>query len=202
MTRIFMKISIDKIILVTALHTNEIQRIINKYPNRKNSYFHYSYFQKKPSFFAVFIQPRNYYVLRHYNTLFSFNPTNPPVEALDIFKMIPAHRWMVKRLDIAFDFVTPLEETFLLAPPTRLQKKRVGDTQYFGAVNSKMKVCLYNKSKQLKDVYGITSIYPLTRVEFRFTPKLKPLTDYSHLDFKGMKNYYFVPNTRELRGFR
>lgn len=131
----------------------------------------------------------------------SFNPAHPPLEALEIFNMIKPDRWMVSRLDIAFDFLTPYEDCFLLPPPTNLKISRYNTTLYYGAVNSECTVCQYDKSKQLKEVHGIDTV-PMTRIEFRFKPKLKPITAFDKEDFKKMKDFWFIPDTSKLTGLR
>ncbi|MGG1600946.1 hypothetical protein [Paenibacillus naphthalenovorans] len=197
-----MRIVKDKLRLVAFLTVEEINRIKSLYPSkRKNAYFYYSYFKRKPNFFAVWLQPKNGYVYRYYNAMLSFNPANPPLEALEIFNMIEPDRWMVSRLDVAFDFPTAYEDCFLLPPPTNLKINRYGSTFYYGAVNSECTVCQYDKQKQLKEVYGIDSV-PLTRIEFRLKPKLKPITEYGWHDFRRMKEYYFITNTRKMTGLR
>ncbi|MED0671182.1 hypothetical protein P4S95_13330 [Aneurinibacillus aneurinilyticus] len=197
-----MRISKDKLRLVTSLTAEEINHIKSLYPaKRKNPYFYYSYYQSKPNFFAVWLLPKKQYVYRHFNAMLSFNPANPPFEALEIFNMIDPERWKVSRLDIAFDFLTPYDDCFLLPPPTNLKISRYDSTLYYGAVNSQCTVCQYDKQKQLKEVKSIDSV-PLTRIEFRFKPKLKPITEYGWEDFKKMAGYHFIPDTHEMTGLR
>jgi len=111
-------------------------------------------------------------------------------------------RWAVKLLDIAFDYPLPLHEGFLLPPPTSQRIQRVGTTLYYGAATAKCTVCQYDKAKQLNDVYAMKSVSPITRVEFRFKPKLKPMTEYTFKDFESMSRYHYVPDTKGLTGFR
>lgn len=197
-----MKIIKDKLRIVASLTAEEIELIKIRYPSkRRNPYFKHCYYQRKPHFFAVWLLPMKGYVYRHFNTMLSFNPANPSIEALEIFNMIEPERWKVSRLDIAFDFTTPYEDCFLLPPPTNIKINRYNTTLYYGAVRSACTVCQYNKQKQLKEVHGIDSL-PITRVEFRFKPKLKPITQYEKKDFTKMEGYRFVSNTKELTGLR
>lgn len=198
-----MNVSKDKLRLVTTFTPDEVIRIKSLYParQRNNPYFHYSYFQRRPNFFAVWIHPKNSYALRHFNAMLSFNPANPPLEALEIFNMIEPERWKVSRLDIAFDFLTPYDDCFLLPPPTSISISRVDTTFYYGTAISKCSVCQYDKQKQLQQVKNIESL-PMTRIEFRLKPKLKPITEYGRQDFIKMAGYRFVPNTHEITGFR
>jgi len=136
-----------------------------------------------------------------FHTMLSFNPANPSFEALEIFNIIKPERWKVSRLDIAFDFLTPYEDCFLLPPPTNIKINRYNTTLYYGAVKSSCTVCQYNKQDQLKEVHGIDSL-PMTRIEFRLKPKLKPITQYEKKDFIKMEGYRFVSNTKELKGSR
>ncbi|RJX39029.1 hypothetical protein D3P09_16125 [Paenibacillus pinisoli] len=197
-----MNIIKDKLRIVASLTPEEIEHIKKRFPcKRPNPYFKYCYFQRKPHFFAVWLLPMKGYVYRYFNAMLSFNPANPPLEALEIFNMIEPERWKVSRLDIAFDFLTPYEDSFLLPPPTNIKINRFNTTLYYGAVRSACTVCQYNKQKQLKEVHGIESV-PLTRIEFRFKPKLKPITQYEKKDFVKMEGYRFVSNTKELTGLR
>jgi hypothetical protein len=197
-----MNIIKDKLRLVTLLTPEEIKRIKSLYPAKKNNpFFYYSYYQFKPNFFAVWIHPKEHYVLRHYNAMLSFNPANHPIEALEIFNMIEPERWKVSRLDIAFDFSRSYEDCFLLPPPTSIKIKRKFTTFYYGAVNSRCSVCQYDKQKQLRQVKQIESL-PMTRIEFRLKPKLKPITEYARQDFIKMKGFHFVPSTHDITGFR
>jgi hypothetical protein len=119
-----MKVMKDKLRLVAFLSAEEINRIKSMFPvKRHNLYFHYSYYERKPNFFAVWLLPKKGYVYPYYNAMLSFNPAHPPLEALEIFNMIKPDRWMVSRLDIAFDFLTPYEDCFLLPPPNKLKNK-------------------------------------------------------------------------------
>lgn len=189
--------------LVTHFSKEEVEWLKARFPRRKsNAYFQYSYFQRKPNFFSLLMYPKNTYVWRHYNAMLSFNPSSPSPEALEIFNMISPERWAVKRLDIAFDYPMPLHEGFLLPPPTSQRIQRVDTTLYYGAATAKCTVCQYDKSKQLTDVYGVKSLSPLTRVEFRFKPKLKPITEYTFKEFESMRRYHYVPDTKALTGLR
>ncbi len=197
-----MNVTKDKLRLVTSLTAEEINRIKSLFPaKRHNPYFHYSYYKRKPNPFTLLIHPKETYVLRYYNTMLSFNPASPSLEALKIFNMIEYERWLVSRLDIACDFPTSYEDCFLLPPPTNLKIIRKKSSLYYGAVNSVCSVCQYNKQKQLKEVHGIHS-EPLTRIEFRFKPKLKPITEYGRQDFIKMKDFHFVTDTREYTNLR
>lgn len=197
-----MRIIKDKLRIVASLSAEEIERIKVLYPSkRRNPYFKYCYYQRKPHFFAVWLLPMKGYVHRYFNAMLSFNPANPPIEALKIFNMIKPERWKVSRLDIAFDFLTPYADCFLLPPPTNIKINRYDTTLYYGAIRSACTVCQYNKQKQLKEVDGIESL-PMTRVEFRLKPKLKPITQYEKKDFIKMEGFRFVANTREFKGFR
>jgi hypothetical protein len=42
----------------------------------------------------------------------------------------------------------------------------------------------------------------MTRIEFRFKPKLKPITAFDKEDFKKMKDFWFIPDTSKLTGLR
>lgn len=197
-----MRITKDKLRIVASLTAEEIERIKVLYPSkRRNPHFKHCYYQRKPQFFAIWLLPIKGYVYRYFNAMLSFNPANPPIEALEIFNMIEPDRWKVSRLDIAFDFLTPYDDCFLLPPPTNLKINRYNTTLYYGAVRSTCTVCQYNKQKQLKDVYGIDSL-PMTRIEFRLKPKLKPITQYEKKDFIKMQGFRFITNTRELKGLR
>jgi len=197
-----MRVIKDKLRLVTSLTTEEINRIKSLFPaKRHNLYFHYSFYQRRPNFFAVWLLPKKPFVYRYFNAMLSFNPANPPLEALEIFNMIEPERLKVSRLDIAFDFTTPYEDCFLLPPPTNLKISRYETTLYYGAAKSALSVCQYDKQKQLKEVKGIDSL-PMTRIEFRLKPKQKPLTRYDKEDFIKMKGFRFVSNTNEFTGLR
>lgn len=197
-----MRIIKDKLRVVATLTADEIERIKIQYPSkRRNPYFQHCYYQRKPNFFAVWLLPMKGYVYRHFNAMLSFNPANPPIEALEIFNMIEPERWRVSRLDVAFDFITPYEDCFLLPPPTNIKINRYNTTMYYGAVRSACTVCQYNKQKQLKEVHGVDSV-PMTRVEFRLKPKLKPITQYEKQDFIKMEGFRFVSNTNEMTGLR
>ncbi len=197
-----MKVIKDKLRLVTSLTAEEINRIKSLFPTKRhNLYFHYSYYQRKPNFFAVWLLPKKPFVYRYFNAMLSFNPANPPLEALEIFNMIEPERWKVSRLDVAFDFPTPYEDCFLLPPPTNLKISRYETTLYYGAAKSALSVCQYDKQKQLKEVKGIESV-PMTRIEFRLKPKQKPLTEYEKEDFVKLKGFRFVSNTNEFTGLR
>jgi hypothetical protein len=197
-----MKVSLDKLAVVTTLNLEEIKLLKSRFVNRHNCYFHFAFYKRRPQSFVLCIHPINTYVLRYYNTLLIFNPSDPAEEALEILNMISLDRWSIKRLDIAFDFYTKLEDTFFLPPAGNIRKKRVDTTYYFGTPNSRKRVCIYDKSKELRDVHNIYSLRPITRVEIRLGLKLKPITDYSHRDFAFMEKFYFVPDTKEFRGFR
>lgn len=189
--------------LVTSFNEQEIQWLKERFTFKPTLHFHYRIFQRKPNYFSFMMIPRdNPYVWNHYNAVLSFNPSNPPTEALEILHLIPPHRWMVKRLDVAYDYPKPLEDGFMLPPPTSIRIERYKDTLYYGAVNAKCTVCQYDKSKQLKDVYNVASTQPMTRIEFRFKPKLKSIMDYDVTDFEAMSKYRYVPNSSKLRGFR
>ncbi|WP_174807379.1 hypothetical protein [Paenibacillus alvei] len=197
-----MKVIKDKLRLVASLTAEEINRIKSLFPaKRHNLYFHYSYFQRKPNFFAVWLMPKKTFVYRYFNAMLSLNPANPPLEALEIFNMIEPERWKISRLDVAFDFPTPYEDCFLLPPPTNLRISRYETTLYYGAAKSACSACQYDKQKQLKEVKGIESI-PMTRIEFRLKPKQKPLIEYEKDDFIKMKGFRFVSNTNEFTGLR
>lgn len=193
-----MRIIKDKLRVVASLTIEEIERIKAQYPSkRRNPYFKHSYYQRKTHFFAVWLLPMKGYVYSHFNAMLSFNPANPPIEALEIFNMIAPKHWKVSRLDIACDFPTPYTDCFLLPPLTNIKINRYKTTLYYGAVRLSCTVCQYNKQKQLKEVHGIESI-PMTRIEFRFKPKLMPITEYGRQDFINMKDYHFVSDTRKF----
>lgn len=188
--------------MVATLTREEIKEIQALYPaHRNNPFFRYCYFNRKPHFFAIWINPKKSYTHRYFNTMCSFNPAFPPEQALRLLHMIGFNRWKLSRLDIAMDFATPYADCFLLPPPTNLQIRRYSSTIYYGAISSRCTVCQYDKSKQLKEVKGINSS-PLTRIEFRFRHKLKPLNEIGIDDFRPMARYYFVADTKKMRGFR
>lgn len=192
----------DKLRLVATVTSEEIKTIQSLYPaSRRNAFFQYCYFERKPHFFAVWINPKKSYVHRYFNAMLCFNPAFPSEDALRILHTIGVNRWKVSRIDIAMDFATPFKECFLLPPPTNLKIRRYFTTIYYGARSSRCIVCQYDKSKQLKEVKNIDSI-PLTRIEFRFRPKQKPLNEYRVEDFKQMERFYFISNTKEMRGDR
>lgn len=84
-----MKVIKDKLRLVISLTAEEINRIKSLYPAKHhNLYFHYSYYQRKPNFFAVWLLPKKPFVYRYFNAMLSFNPANPPLEALDCPKTL------------------------------------------------------------------------------------------------------------------
>lgn len=190
--------------LVTSFNEQEIQWLKERFTFKPTLHFHYRIFQRKPNYLSFMMIPKdNPYVWNHYNAILTFNPSNLPSEALEILHLISPCRWMVKRLDVAFDYPTPLEDGFMLPPPTSVKIERYKDTLYYGAVKAKCTVCQYDKSKQLKDVYNVALTQPMTRIEFRFKPNLKSIMDYDVTDFEAMSKYRrYVPNTSELRGFR
>ncbi|MEK3924013.1 hypothetical protein [Paenibacillus sp. FSL K6-2393] len=148
-----MKITKDKLRIVATLTSEEIERIKIRFPSkRRNPYFKHCYFQRKPHFFAVWLLLIKPFVYRYFNAMLSFNPANPPLEAMEIFNMIEPERWKVSRLYIALDFLTAFEDCFLLPPPTNLKISRYETTLYYGAAKSALTVCQYNKQKQLKEL--------------------------------------------------
>ncbi len=171
-----MKVSIDKVILLSHLPTRELQSILCNSPNV------YQYFPAPPE--ENFLYSHNFNFLdtsflqlgNSRNARLTFNPNTCCKEIInDILPIFHKYPYTVSRLDIAIDYEQDLSCYFWFEKSGRRRIKAFRDNgklngTYFGSEKkSKISFIIYNKALQMK-LHNIV----WWRVEVRLKyPKLK-----------------------------
>lgn len=207
------KISIDTLHLVSKLNYEQQQYIYDRFIFNKNNsqkwHFHYSQYQTKTLGFSIEALPTNTYTYRHYDHTVKLQKAITTAEyiPLSLDEIIKNIDWNIKRLDLAFDFKTPIEKSFILKHHGNVQfdSSEKWNTDYVGKLTTRSpsKVAHYDRNtKEIEKETYIEHDY-FNRFEVRLFPacnnekmKLHNLQD----DFiiEHLSKYIFIPDIEKL----
>lgn len=129
-----------------------------------------------------------------FNVWLSFNGySNNSALLRDVFDLLPLERWMIKRLDIAFDNGLPYEQKHAIHPAKRADVKALSPTSmYMGSRRSPVQLASYDKQKERHDKFGkVTDKWTRTELRFRF-PSMIKVADLKIEDFSAAKDYQII----------
>lgn len=129
-----------------------------------------------------------------FNVWLSFNGySNDSPLLRDLFALIPLERWMVKRLDIAFDNSLPFHQQHVIHPPKKATVNHYSPTSvYMGKRRSTIQLAHYDKQRERGDKRGIvTGTWTRTELRYRF-PSMKRISDLTLDDFAAAKGYQVI----------
>lgn len=84
---------------------------------------------------------------------------------------------VIRKLELSLDFENVLPASLVSLVSRDLAPTNYKGTRYHGKRTSTLSVAVYNKTKQLQDVEGISSVTPMTRVEARLVLPNSTLLD-------------------------
>lgn len=203
----FRKISIDTIQLCAKLNADQVQAMFDLVKFRRASkYYNYIALNDKKNgepFYGVYAMPEIPYVRRHYNTMVYLQKdsiNDLPATVRDVIRL--TDEWKVKRLDIAFDYGTPINKSLPLVKGNTTINKYNNGNYYLYSKNAKCKALCYDKARQLLKVKGIETINDWTRFEIRMKPPTLQDAVLCHWDFewieKNMQKFVWIPDIDEL----
>lgn len=196
-------VSIDTIQLCSSLNVEQVSAMYKSVEFRRASkYYNYIAMNNDgESFYGVFFLPQNQHANRYYNTVVYLQRdavNDVPTPVRDVLRL--SDEWKCKRLDVAFDFDTPITKSMPLVKGNTTVT-RYGNNYYLYGNNNKRKALCYDKASQLRD-RGIETIGEWTRFEIRMKPPTLNDAVLCHWDFewveKYMKKFVWIPDIDDL----
>lgn len=129
-----------------------------------------------------------------FNAWLSFNGySNGSTLLRDIFALLPIERWMVKRLDIAFDNGLPYDQQHAIHPPKKATVNHYSPTTvYMGKRRSSIQLAHYDKQRERGEKRGVvTDTWVRAELRYRF-PSMKKVADLKPDDFVAAKGYQII----------
>ena len=129
-----------------------------------------------------------------FNLWLSFNGySNDSILLRDLFLLLPLERWMIKRLDIAFDNSLPYHQQHAIHPPKKATVNHYTPTSvYMGKRRSSVQLAHYDKQRERGEKRGmITDTWVRAELRFRF-PTMKRVADLMSDDFASAKGYQII----------
>lgn len=129
-----------------------------------------------------------------FNLWLSFNGYSNESPLLKVlFSLIPIERWMIKRLDVAFDNSQPFQQQHAIHPPKKATVEHYGERSiYVGKRRSAIQLVHYDKQRERRDKRGIvTDTWVRAELRFRF-PSMMKIGDLMPDDFAAAKGYQII----------
>lgn len=202
----------DTIHLSAKLNHEQRESIYDRFLfNKNNPKFHwrYSQYKTKGLGFSINALPYNSYTYKHYDHVLQLQKEVTTAEYIpySLGEIIGNIDWNIKRIDLAFDFKTPLENSLIMKHHGNVQfhTDDKWNTEYLGKLKTRShsKVAHYNRNdKEIERETGIEHEL-FNRFEVRLFPASNDETMKLHNmkdDFilKHLKKYIIIPNIDDL----
>lgn len=203
----------DTIHLSATLDNDQRESIYDRFLfNKNNPKFHwrYSQYKTKELGFSINALPYNSFAYKHYDHVLQLQKevTTAGYIPYSLAELINDIDWNIKRIDLAFDFKTPLENSLIMKHHGNVQFEPSNDkwnTEYLGKLKTRThsKVANYNRNdKEAERETGIEHEF-FNRFEVRLFPTSNDETMKIHNmqdDFilKHLKKYIIIPNIDDL----
>lgn len=206
------RVSIDTLHLSARLSDEQKQYIYNRFTfnkNRTDWHWHYSQNETKSLGFTIHALPTNTYTYKHYDHTIQLqnqliDGAYIPYSVNEILQNID---WNIKRIDLAFDFSTDIEKSFIMKHHGNVQfdNNDKWNTTYLGKLKSRSpsKVAHYDRNiKERERETNIEHEYN-NRFEVRIFPKSNEKTMKLHnlsdnFIIKHLSKYIFIPDVESL----
>lgn len=207
-----LKLSIDTLHLSAKLDDEQREYIYDRFLFNKNKntyHWHYSQYETKQLGFSINALPTNSYTYKHYDHIIQIQNqiTTADYIPYSLGEIISKIDWNIKRIDLAFDLKTPLENSLIMKHHGNVQfdTDDKWETIYLGKLKgrSPSKVAHYNRNdKEAERETGIEHEY-FNRYEVRLFPasndetmKLNSIKN----DFilQHLQKYIIIPNIDDL----
>lgn len=207
------RLSIDTIHLTARLTHEEKAFIYDRFRFNRNRYdWHWRYSQNdtKTLGFSIHSTPNNTYTNRHYNFSIQLQRGIATGEQMpySLAEIINEIDWHIKRIDLAFDFKIPPEQSLVMKHHGNVQfdyRDDTWDTEYLGKLESKSpsKLAFYDRNDKELDLGSTTKYEYKNRFEVRMFPASNDETMKLHNmqdDFllKHLEKYIIIPNIDAL----
>jgi len=198
-------ISVDKFNLVCTLPESSLKDVLERLTwrnGREDEMFHKIHVNKKSEpYYRVFLRPKLTYAYRYYNIMICASNKTFQSMPESLQYLLSLGNWKIKQIDIAFDFIEPITNSFYLKPRNANTKTyEDNNNEYICAKSNRAGALVYDKKKQAKDKLNIQLPYSnLTRFELRLKPKLNDLNIFnSSMNFSWLQplfdKFLFIPN--------
>ncbi|QLG37642.1 hypothetical protein MKY42_32455 [Paenibacillus sp. FSL W7-1088] len=160
----------------------------------------------KEPFFMVFFEPRvrtGLWTKSHYDILVILQQEAIQSKPAILELIFNIGDWRVKRMDIAYDWSTPISQHFIWKNANVKKDEVIGNQNYYlYGIRSENRAVIYDKKLQLKQKKNIEIPEEhLTRLEIRIRPKLNNLSvSANNLEWlrKHLDKFIFVENAAKL----
>ncbi|MCF2717429.1 hypothetical protein LWE69_09395 [Paenibacillus sp. UKAQ_18] len=187
-------ICIDKLQLVTRMERDKIKFILSMGTFNKGTKYFYNVYRSTNPQYEININPTSISAYKNYNVMILFNPAKVKIVPTTLVNFIGmSHSWKMRRVDIAFDFQTPMRRSFYKPfQNTTINKREDNDNCYYGNNRSKCMILHYDKKIEQEEKEFTLPTSALTRFEFRLKEDLNKQPRLHDLDFEWMRSHLEV----------
>lgn len=197
--------SIDTLILVANLKREEKMDLRNYFKfNNGAEHFYESVVSKSP-WFVLNMNPKNKYAYKHYNVMLILQNNTLEKMPACLKEIIKSYKWIIKRIDIAFDFEDNYEHHVALKPHgnTKVIGKVNWDGYYIGSNYGRSKIILYDRNRKEISKKSNRHHSDKTRFEVRIRPKISLNKEINDLDdafiIEELKRYKVIVNISNVK---
>jgi len=170
-----------------------------------NAVYQYIMHSKNP-FFMIFFESKigtGLWTKSHYDILVLLQQEAIQIKPKLLKMILGIGEWRVKRIDIAFDWLIPINNHFIWKNVNIKRESFLGNQNYYlYGERSENRAIIYDKKLQLKTKKNIEiPVEHLTRLEIRIRPKLKNQSaNATNLEWlkKHLDKFTFVENAMKL----
>lgn len=206
------KSTIDTLHLSAKLDDKQRECIYDRFifnRNRNTYHWHYSQNDTKELGFTIHALPCNSFTYKHYDHVLQLQKEVTTAEYIpsSLAESINNIDWNIKRFDLAFDFKTPLEQSFILKHHGNVQfdTSDKWNTEYLGKLKTRSPSKVAHYDRNIKEMDKETDEWHdyYNRFEVRLFPASNDETMKLHNmqdDFilEHLSKYIFIPNIGEL----